>query len=826
MNITDIKNIKSLEDVKNIFKKKTPEAQPARQDIPVEQADPELGLTTMQAAARAEGGWANGTPASAGKTEREIILENTLTFFNLVFVILAIVLLIGGSSPKNLTFLGVMICNTVIGCYQEIKAKRAVDKLTLVAAQQIRTIRDGKLSTLRSDALVRDDIVEFVSGDQICADGILRSGELQVNEALVTGEEDAIRKHPGDELKSGSFVIAGTGRAQLTHVGSDSFAARLAQEAKADPHAAKSGMMRSLDRLIRVVGFALIPVGLILFYQEYFVLKLELTPSVEGTVTALVGMIPEGLYLLTSIAMAASALKLSKKKVLVQDMNCIETLARVDVLCVDKTGTITEAVMEVENVIPLTDDPHEYLEDALSAIYSGTEPENDTGRAMYEMFAQGTRWECVRRIPFTSQTKWSAAIFRKQGAFVVGAPEFIMGNRFDELRAQVDSGSASGYRVLLIAHHDAEIHGEKLHTAALRPLALVLLTNRIRPEAPDTFAYFAQQGVSIRVISGDNPITVSEVARRAGIEGAEKWVDAGTLKTDEEIALAAEHCVVFGRVTPDKKKKLIQAMREKGHTVAMTGDGVNDVLAMKEADCSIAMASGAQAASQVAKLVLLKSDFSAMPHIVGEGRRVINNIQRAATLFLVKNIFSLGLSIITVLAGWPYPMMPLHLSVISSLTIGVPSFFLAMEPNYERVSGRFLPGVLRRAFPGGLTNIFVVLMALCFMTVFGMPLEQISTVCTALLSAVGLLVLFQTCKPFDKFRRMIWFAMAGALVGCFTLFGGFFDLQTGSVQTLVVMAALLLMTPTVFFSIQRIFDWGDKLTLFLIQKIRQARESM
>jgi len=795
----------------------------ARVDIPVVAADPEIGLDAQQVHSRKHGGWANGTPQSASKTEKTIILENCLTFFNFVFLILAAILLLAGSSPKNLTFLIVVLCNTVIGCFQEIRAKRAVDKLTLVAAQQIRTIRSGELKAVRSDLLVRDDIVEFVAGDQICADAVVRTGRVQVNEALVTGEEDAIEKNEGDELKSGSFVVAGTCRAQLTKVGGDSFAARLAQEAKANPHASKSEMMRSLDRLIRVVGFALIPIGIALFWQEFHVLQLGLTPSVEATVSALVGMIPEGLYLLTSIAMAASALKLSKNKVLVQDMNCIETLARVDILCVDKTGTITEAVMEVENVIPLTTDDPEYLEQVLAAIYSGAEPENDTGRAMHEMFAGETDWKCTQRIPFTSQTKWSAAEFANQGAFIIGAPEFVMGSRYDDLRGDVEGWSSAGYRVLLVAAYDGRLQPKTLNVNYLRPLALVLLTNRIRPEAPDTFAYFAQQGVTIKVISGDNPVTVSEVARRAGIAGAEKYVDANELETEEDFQAAVRFCTVFGRVTPDKKKRLIQTMRKNGHTVAMTGDGVNDVLAMKEADCSIAMASGAQAASQVAKLVLLKSDFAAMPGIVGEGRRVINNIQRAATLFLVKNIFSLGLSLISFFTNWAYPMVPLHLSVLSALTIGVPSFFLAMEPNYERVRGRFLPGVLRRAFPGGLTNIFVVLMAQAFMVVFSIPLEEISTVCAAILSVVGLLVLFQTCKPFDKFRRLIWFAMAIALVFCFTLLGSFFELQAGSLAAKLVMAVLLIMTPTVFFAIQRVFDWGDRLTLLLIRKFKRKK---
>ena len=534
-----------------------------RRDVPVVKAEVDVGLSAEQARERAINGWSNGMPQSASKTEKEIVLEKCLTFFNLVFIILALVLVIGGSSIKNMTFLGVMVCNTVIGIFQEIRAKRAVDKLTLVAVQQVRTIRDGKLQKIRSSKLVRDDIVEFSAGDQICADGILRSGTMQVNESLVTGEEDAIVKNPGDELKSGSFVVAGTGRAQLTKVGADSFAAKLALEAKANPQASKSEMMRSLDRLIRVVGFGLIPIGIVLFYQSFSVLGQPLRESTEGTVAALIGMIPEGLYLLTSVAMAVSALKLTQKKVLVQDMNCIETLARVDVLCVDKTGTITEAVMEVDNVVPLTDDDPERLEQILAAIYTGVEPDNDTARAMTDMFAGETDWECVGRIPFTSKTKWSAAIFRDQGAFIVGAPEFIMGSRYGELQEYVESWSGFGYRVLLVAEYAGEPNPDGLITERLQPLALVLVRNRVRPEAEETFQYFARQGVCIKVISGDNPVTVSEVARRAGIENADQYIDAGELESEKDFLQAVETYTVFGRVTPDKKKKLILALQKR-----------------------------------------------------------------------------------------------------------------------------------------------------------------------------------------------------------------------------------------------------------------------
>ncbi len=779
----------------------------------------EEGLTSEQAAQRTPAGAAK----HSGKTEKEIILTHCFTFFNLIFVILAALLIIAQSSVLNMGFLVVAVINTVIGIVQEIRAKRAVDQLTLVAERPVKVVRDGKLQEIPAEQLVRDDIAEFAQGDTLPADGIIRSGELWLDESLITGEAESVARAEGDAVQSGSIVLAGRGRVQLTAVGEESFASHLSQEAKQNPRARKSEMMRSLDRLILAVGIALVPVGAILFYQEFVALKLGFQSSVEGTVAALVGMIPEGLYLLTSIAMAASALKLSRSKVLVQDMNCIESLARVDVLCVDKTGTITEPDMEVEDLVPLSDRDPEYLESVLNAMYGSVEPDNATARAIHELFDGESDWTVEKRIPFSPETKWSGAVFADQGAFVVGAPEFILGERIAECREAIDSWTDRGSRVLLAAGYQGDPQPHALDPELVEPLALVILSSRIREQAKETFAYFADQGVAIKVISGDDPRTVSQVAIRAGIENAEAYVDAAALETDSDYAEAVRDKVVFGRVTPDQKRRLIAALQKQGHTVAMTGDGVNDLLAMKQSDCSIAMASGAQAASQLASLVLLESDFSAMPGIVAEGRRVINNIQRAATLFLVKNIFSLFLSVISLFTDWPYPLQPMHLTLISSLTIGIPSFFLAMEPNYDRISGHFLRGVLRRAFPGGLTNVFAVLICQAFMAVFDLPVEPIATVCAGILAVVGMMVLFQVCKPFDTFRKIIWAGMLTALVVTFTVLGDMFALTTGTVQTKLVMLTLMLMTPTVFFAMQRLFDWGDRLVSLLKRPFRRKK---
>ena len=787
--------------------------------IPIFDADPEFGLSLEEVELRTENGLQNRPAFKPGRTGGQIIRENICTFFNLIFVIMAVVLFLAGSSIMNMTFMVIVVINAIIGCFQEIRAKRAVDKLTLLSVHTVKTVRDGEVVSVRCDELVRDDIVLMGAGDQISADGILRTGHIYVNESLLTGEADAIEKHPGDPLLSGSFVVTGTGKMQLTSVGDDAFAVKLAMEAKKNPRAARSEMMRSLDIMIRAIGIALIPIGLLLYDNQFRVQNLGLLKSAEATVAALVGMIPEGLYLLTSIALAVSALKLTQKRVLVQDMHCVETLARVDVLCVDKTGTITEPVMQVENVIPLGNQAPEYLEEIITNLYGDEDPENETARALQELFPGKPTWCKNTEIPFSSEYKWKGAVFAEGGAFIVGAPEAILAGHFPEISQTANHWSGLGYRVVLIAAYDGTPRPGKLEFGRIYPEALILMTNRIRPEAQGTFSYFAQQGVAIKVISGDNPATVADVAQRAGIQNADQYIDTTSLQTDEDFLRAADTYTVFGRVTPDQKKKLIWALKKRRHTVAMTGDGVNDVLAMKEADCGIAMAGGAQAASQIAQLVLLDADFSAMPSIVDEGRQVINNIQRAAALFLVKNIFSLFLSLIAVIADWPYPFAPINLSLISALTIGVPSFFLAMEPNYERVRGRFLISVLRRAFPGGLTNIFAIVAAQIALHICAVPPEQVQTICTAILAVTGLMVLLSVCHPFDKFRSIIWFLMAAALLFSFFFLGSIFQLQrvTGNARWILVI--LLACTPAVYLINLKLFDLGDR----VIAKLRNKK---
>ena len=789
-------------------KSKQPHLRVYRQ-IPMLQADPAEGLSPQEIKLRQSNGLSNIMPPSNTKSEGQIIKENVLTFFNLIFLVLALCLCLVGSF-KNLMFLLVAVANTVVGSFQEIRAKRAVDKLTLVAAGTAKAIRSGQRVSVRTDQLVRDDIVEFAAGDQICADAVVRDGQLQVNESLLTGEADAILKNPGDTLKSGSFVISGRARVQLTHVGSESYAAKLAAEARRNVRSTKSEMMLSLTKLITVVGIALIPLGIILFLRHFLSVfqGLPLRDSVESTVSALIGMIPEGLYLLTSVAIAASCLKLSRKRVLVQDMNCIETLAHVDVLCVDKTGTITEPTMEVTDVYPLNSERFSYddIEKILAAFYHGEEPDNETARAMGQQFAGETTWRAVKRMAFSSSTKWSGADFGENGRYVVGAPEFIMGDRYDSIRSEAEPWSERGCRVLLLAAYDTAFDDGPLQSAHVAPIALVFLSNLLRPDAQETFRYFASQGVSVRVISGDNPITVAQVAARAGIENADRYVDATTLSTEQDFEEAVKYYTVFGRVTPEQKRYLVRAFQKQGHTVAMTGDGVNDVLALKDANCGIAMASGSQAASQVAQIVLLNSQFSAMPAIVAEGRRVINNIQRAASLFLVKNIFSFALTLLLLFIDMPYPLLPIQLSLISTFTIGIPSFFLALEPNYARVEGKFMRNVIRRAMPGGLTNLTIVLLAGFFTSTFDLSNEQLNTICVWVMSAVGLVTLYHVSVPFTRLRLAVLAAMTAAMLFCLLVIPALLDLPALNASSALILVTLLLACPTVMRFFRVIFD--------------------
>lgn len=704
-------------------------------------------------------GWTNRAVESASKTTKEIIHENVFTYFNLIFAVLAVLLCIAGSF-RDLTFLPVIIANTLIGIIQEVRAKQVLDNLSMLNAPRSAVVRDGKKKIVDSEELVLDDIVIFKAGSQVCADAEVCAGEVQVNESLLTGESDEITKRRGDKLMSGSFIVSGQCHARLDKVGEDSYIAKLTLQAKEMQEGEQSEMIRSLDKLVKYVGVAIIPIGIILFCQSFFFQNDGFRSSVAAMVAAVIGMIPEGLYLLASVALAVSSVRLAQKKVLLHDMKCIETLARVDVLCVDKTGTITENTMKVQDVIE-TDEYDGRTMEPLSMLIgdfaAAMTPDNITMAAIKEYFKQGTGKRAVSKTGFSSSSKYSSVTF-SDGAYVLGAPEFVLKEDYAERADTITELASDGTRVLVFGTYDGVPDGKPL-ARPVTPLGYILLANPIREAAKETFQYFAEQGVEVKVISGDNPVTVSKVAGQAGIENAEHYVDASTLQTPEEMKKAVLGNTVFGRVTPNQKRQFVQILKDAGHTVAMTGDGVNDILALKDADCSIAMASGSEAAAQASQLVLLESDFSCMPQVVLEGRRVVNNIQRSASLFLVKNIFSFLLSLISFVFMFSYPLEPSQISLISMFTIGIPAFFLAMEPNKNIIKGHFLTNVFLKALPAAITDAVAVGALVIFGRTFGVNSTDISTAATMLLAIVGFMILYKISAPMNKIR-------AGILGGC------------------------------------------------------------
>lgn len=783
-------------------------------------ADPREGLSAQQVMERMHGGCLNEAVEPPVKTFRQILVSNVFTYFNLVFFILAAALIAVGSW-RNLTFMAIVLANTGIGIFQELRAKKTLSKLTILSSPKATVIRDGVELEISASKTVRDDIVVFSAGNQIYADAVVVQGSCQVNESLITGESDEIQKNPGDALLSGSFVVSGSCRAQLTAVGRDCYASRLTMEAKSIKKPQQSEMMKALSRLVKWIGVIVIPFGIILTVKEIVWLDRDIATGVTSTVAALIGMIPEGLYLLTSLALAAGVMRLAKKKTLVHDLACIETLARVDTLCVDKTGTITESKMVVEDVVPLCQD--RYIDSDIRMIMAdyvyAMQDNNDTMAALRRYFTGTVRQKALETLPFTSARKYGGVSFDPEETYLLGAPEILLGAGYQNYRAQIDAYAQKGCRVLLLALYGGTLADEK-PDGELLPIALILLNNKVRPQAPATFAYFAEQGVCVKVISGDNPMTVSEVARRAGIPDAGKAIDARTLSTPQAIRDAANQYTVFGRVTPEQKRELVSAMREAGHTVAMTGDGVNDVLALKAANCSIAMASGSDVACQVSHIVLLNSDFSAMPSVVEEGRRVINNIERSASLYLVKNIFSFILAFITLFATLPYPFTPAQLSLVSALTIGLPSFVLALEPNKNRVSGRFLPNVLYRALPAALTDILLILATLLFYLAFDLHEGALSTISTAMIGIVGLLMVHRTSLPYNTLRRIMVAGVSAAFAAAFLFLKDFFTLSALHWSDILILTVLALLA---YPAMERFTIWLDTLRRFFSGRFSRSR---
>ena len=784
------------------------------------------GLTDEEVRQRVEEGLTNRADISTDKTTKEIVISNVFTYFNLIFLVITILLIMVGSF-RNLTFLPIIIGNTVIGIVQEIRAKKTLEKMSLLNAPHVDVIRNGSVKQISTEKLVKDDVILLTAGKQICADAVVISGNIQVNESLLTGEADEVEKTEGSTLMSGSFVVSGECYARLEKVGNESYISKLSLEAKSMGGKEQSEMIRSINLIVKWVGIVIIPIGLILFWQSHFVNGESITKSVTSTVAAIIGMIPEGLYLLTTVALALSTMKLARKKVLLHDMKSIETLARVDVLCVDKTGTITEPDMKLKEIFLCKNSGADGTQTALTLDelkslildYANASVDNNATMLALKAYAadaltnntSALHRTTVSQQAFSSSLKYGSVTF-SDGTYLLGAPEFIMHEDFARIEEEIIPYADKGDRVLLFARYDGE-NVENGINGSVTPLGFVALANPIRANAVKTFEYFKSQGVAIKVISGDNPRTVSRIAIQAGIESAESFVDAATLDTEDKIADAVNKYTVFGRVTPKQKKQLVKALQAKGHTVAMTGDGVNDILAMKDADCSVAMASGSEAAAQAAQVVLLDSDFAHMPDVVYEGRRVVNNIQRSASLFLVKNIFSLLLSLFSVILMVTYPLEPAQVSLISMFTIGVPGFLLALEQNKDRIKGHFITNVMLKALPGGLTDVIAVGALVVCGEVFCISDASIGTIATLVLSVVGFMILFKISEPLNGMKYAVIIGNIAGLV-----FSGFFLKKLFALTDLSNICILLMI---VFgFAAESLFR---NLTL-LVEKLRGSYE--
>ena len=774
------------------------------------------GLTEAQVNERIENGLVNYDNQPKTKTIGQIIRGNLFTYFNFLNIVLAAAILIVGIingellySLKNCLFLGVIISNTTISTIQEIVSKKIIDKLSFIASSKVNVVRNSNTKEISINEIVLDDIISLNIGNQVVTDSIILDGEVEVNEAFLTGEVEPIHKKKGDTLLSGSFIVSGSCFARVEHVGDTNYISTISQEAAYNKKV-NSVIMDSFNKLLKVLSIIIVPIGILFYFNQYSITG-NVYDSVFATVAALIGMIPGGLILLTSSVMAVSVIRLYDYKVLVQQLYCIETLARVDVICLDKTGTLTEGKMKV--IDTKLQGKHELneVEEILSEICSVSKDTSSTFQAILDKFGKNNKWEMEDNIPFSSSRKFSAVSFKEKGSYYLGAPEFILGDDYKKVEKGVQKYQED-YRVLLLAHNDEKLTEKP---KKLDNVAFILIQDIIRENAKDTLKYFEKQGVEIKIISGDHYKTVSNIAASAGVKNS-TGIDASLLK-DEDIPEAVQKYNVFGRVTPIQKKKIIEALKAQGHTVAMTGDGVNDVLALKEADCSIAMASGSDASRNVSQLVLLDSDFASIPHIVAEGRRTINNIERSASLLLVKTMFTLLLVLLCVVLSSKYFFIPIQLTLITLFTIGIPSFVLALEPNTEIVKGNFLLKVIGKSVPAALTVVFNVLLVILFKSAFGLSQEVVSSLVVFLTGTTGFIFLYKLSQPFNYFRLILWFALLDGFAYCSIYQYSFFNVQAINLQIGLVFGVLLICSLYVF-------DKLNRLTHYLLNKYEKRKK--
>lgn len=736
--------------------------------------NPETGLSRGQVAARIEAGACNRQTGDLTPSVRRIVLGNTLTLFNLLNVFLATVITMVGR-PENILFIGVAIANTFMGVHQELKAKKTLDKLSVLARARVAVIRDGVEVSLTQDEIVIDDVICLRAGDQIAADGVvLRSQSLEVDESLLTGESDRIRKETGAEVLSGSFVTGGQGYLRAMAVGTDCYANALTAQAKQKGKKVKSKLLYMMTVIIRVLTIIIIPLGLLLFYSNYG--RGEAVESaVLGAAAATVGMIPGGLVLLTGVTLSVGAVNLARRKALVQSLPSIETLARTDVLCLDKTGTITDGKLTFER---METENEAGAKTAIAELMGALPDENATAKILKETFGTAFDWKATAIQPFNSEQKWSGATFAGDGSYLLGSPAILLADHDPASLVQANRHALQGYRVICLAHTCQPITGQSLPDG-IRCAALILLSDNIRPDAAASFDFFAQEGVTLKVISGDNPRTVSAVAAKAGLAGADKTVDMRAFGDESDLSAVIIENTVFGHTTPKQKLELIKALREAGRTTCMTGDGVNDILAMRESDCSVAMVGGSSAARSACDFVLLSSSFGAMISILREGRRVINNIERVAALYLVSTVFSVILTLIYTFLPLPFPYTPLQMTPVNALTTGIPSFFLALQASYERPAGKFLSNIFEHALPAAITIVLGTLYIQLAAVLFDIPYPETSTMIVFLAGAVGFFMLFRVAgRPTRGIRIMLW-SMVAAFAGVFLIpaVGGLFMME-------------------------------------------------
>ena len=715
------------------------------------------GLTQAEVEARIADGQVNAIQDSSNRSVKDIVMGNTLTFFNFINIVL-LALVLSVRSYKNMLFIFIIIANTLIGIFQEIKAKITLDKLKILTVSHVDVIRDGVKKSVTVSELVKDDVILLKSGGQIPADGVILDGEVDVNESLLTGESDSIHKMCGSKVLSGSFVTSGKAMCLLTEVGHDCYMEKLSSEAKQFKRY-KTELQRNLDTILKFISIIIVPLGIILFAKQYWISGSTYEQAALDTVAAVLGMIPEGLVLLTSVALALGAVRLARRSTLVRELFCIETLARVDTLCLDKTGTITEGHLCVQGEESVKEDID--LEQLMGRMVSALGDENETFQALRQHYKRNQSTNTKLVLPFSSERKFSGVVFEGEGTYLMGAYQFIFPQADPAVLEKIAEYASQGLRVLTVAHSPNEMTDYTL-AEDFEIVGFVFMTDVVRKNAPDILGYFEEQGVDLKVISGDDPVTVAAIAARAGLKDADKYIDATTIHTDEEMEDAILKYSVFGRVTPKQKQQMVRLLKQNGRTVAMTGDGVNDVLALKDADVSIAMASGSEAAKNTANLVLLNSDFASLPHIVNEGRRVINNIKAAASMFLIKTGFSVLTALLTIIVGQNYPFQPIQLSVINGCAVAIPTMLLQLEPSFQKVNKHFFREVLRMSMPAAITITAMITIINNIGHSIGTPREMLSTVCVLATGWVYLITLRQVYSPMTGYRKFVIYLMQTA----------------------------------------------------------------